>query len=630
MFIVKHLRRGYEKKIDATGLAIFRIAYAIIFLAEILQMFYFRHLIFDEIPYIKEGAIDPTLPMLMWVLSVVFIIFGAYTRLATVINYIFSLVFIGTITSFEYHMFYAYMGVNFLLIFLPVSRCCSLDRLRLKLKYSNTIYQYTPPRTVSVWAYYLPVLLAVGFVYFDSIFFKFDSPLWLKGMGMWLPGSMPMLTHINASLLMNQVWLVKGLGYLTLIFETVFVFLFWFKNFRIPLLIIGIGLHIGILLMFPIPFFALGVSAIYMLLVPVKWWKNLGVKIRTSAPVLKVYYDMHCPLCLRTKIIVEHLDNRKRIQFLPVQKYKAEERAFATIDENDLLTDIHSVNRGGKVFKGINTYISIFKTIWYLKPIGYILQLPGIYSLGKKVYGYVAENRTRERCTEESCGTSLTSLPVTDDHYKILNNLSLRQFKFNVLVFGLVILILLQINVSYNSSPIFKLRTLSGFDKTWVGKKISTSSSLLKWTSGRFLGLTNHALFMDNHFKNYNHNIAIVYVGKDSSKTFLPIIDEKGKPGWYIYGPNWAKWTFRTNSPNIIQKAFEDGISDFTAFWAYRNNVDLDNAQFEIHVKKIESPDDWEYDFLNRQIEKPWIKAGDVYWRNNEFQLDLPNDIESL
>lgn len=81
--------RLYNKEIDGTGLAIFRIAYSMIFLAEIIQIFFFRHLIFDRIPYIDEGAIDVTFPLMVWMVFVILIILGLFTRMASVVNYFF-------------------------------------------------------------------------------------------------------------------------------------------------------------------------------------------------------------------------------------------------------------------------------------------------------------------------------------------------------------------------------------------------------------------------------------------------------------------------------------------------------------------------------------------------------------
>ena len=98
------IKKLYNKKISATGLAIFRICYGLVLFSEIIQFYYFRHLIFDFIPYIVEPEIKFKFPIVVWGISVLFIIFGFFTRQATIVNYILSLLFIGSIKTFEYHM----------------------------------------------------------------------------------------------------------------------------------------------------------------------------------------------------------------------------------------------------------------------------------------------------------------------------------------------------------------------------------------------------------------------------------------------------------------------------------------------------------------------------------------------
>ena len=50
--IVSGIQKLYDKKVDASGLAIFRISFYTIFLCEVIQIYYFRQLIFDKIPFV--------------------------------------------------------------------------------------------------------------------------------------------------------------------------------------------------------------------------------------------------------------------------------------------------------------------------------------------------------------------------------------------------------------------------------------------------------------------------------------------------------------------------------------------------------------------------------------------------
>jgi hypothetical protein len=143
------LKRKYNQEIDATGLALFRMFFALVLFFEIKHIADFRHLIYDSVPYLHISDINLNVAFTIWLTSIFFIFLGLLTRLASIVNYIFSLIFIGSIGDFEYHVYYAYMGVNFLIMFMPVSRVWSLDWLIEKLKYSNVKFHYCPP--ISYW-----------------------------------------------------------------------------------------------------------------------------------------------------------------------------------------------------------------------------------------------------------------------------------------------------------------------------------------------------------------------------------------------------------------------------------------------------------------------------------------------
>jgi predicted DCC family thiol-disulfide oxidoreductase YuxK len=628
-YIFGKISQLYDNKISAKGLAIFRIAFSLVLLADVLYLFYFRNMVFDEIPFLVPAEISIWPIFLFWIIAIVFIIFGFFTRIATIINYILTVIVIGTITTYEYHMFYTYLTINFLFMFLPISKTFSIDRLLLKLKYSNTRFRYTPPETVSVLAYYIPLLMGIGFVYFDSVFFKLNSSLWLNGLGLWLPSSLPQIILADISPLLNIKILVVTLGYFTLLFEIIFVFVFWRKKFRIPVFLIGLGFHIGILICYPIPGFALGVSAIYLLMAPVSIWDRIFRKKATSSPKLKFYYDGECPLCNRTRLIINHFDTGSNIEFLTVQSNYLNEPALKDIEMDHLLDDIHSVDKRGRVHVGLDTYVQVFRSIWYLVPVSLLIRIPGIYQLGKKAYKFIAINRTTERCTEDNCGFEIPQLPNDDGKVKILTNFTLKDLKITGICFGLSILISLQLLITYNSPLSKSARKKLGVSELFVFKAIGKASSLINIGTEPLFGITYHGVFVDAHFKGYNHTVAVIYVNPLGEEQWLPIVDDDGTPGNYQFGPIWAKWGFRTNSQVIDQKQLSDGIRDFTSFWAHKNSIDLKYARFKIKVKKNRAPNEWEYDFLKKQLANPWLDGGQVIWKNKEFSSNIKT-IEDL
>ena len=622
------LRKSFNKEIDGTGLAVFRIFYSCVLLCEIAQIFYFRHLIYDKIPYVSVSEINFIIPITLWGIVVVFFMFGLFTKFTSILNYLLTLILVGSLESFEYHVFYAYLGINFLIIFFPMGRCLSLDRLITKLKFSNTTFQYNPPRNVSQLYYFLIIYIGLALVYFDSVFFKVSSNLWYRGLGFWEPSSLPMVTRTDMSWILNQEILVKIIGYGIIVFEFVFIFLFFRKKWRVPLAIIGVLMHIGIMIQFPIPWFGLTACAIYCLMVPVSFWKKLFGEVAKEETKLYVYYDAECPLCVRTKITVKHFDVKNRIKFKTVQFDAVENDSLKGIATETMLNDIHSVNLKGKVFSGVDTYIQIMNQIWYLKPISLALRLPGFNYFSRKIYSYVAQNRTTERCTEENCGYDPPAIP-DDSKFKIFKNFTLKDLNFKFIYYISLFFTVLQLFLLYNSNFVGLFKGYTGSGKTEMSKMISQTVSNTRFVTCIFFGSTHHVVFNDSHFDNYNHIVAITYLDKNGKETWLPINDERGMPSTYCYGFNWVKWTFRVTSPDIETKTLGKGIRRFTAFWANKNGIDLNDATFLIKVKKIDIPNKWEKDFLKKQIASPWIDGGKVEWKYEEFYQSIKN-IESL
>ncbi|MGI4737159.1 MAG: DCC1-like thiol-disulfide oxidoreductase family protein [Janthinobacterium lividum] len=610
------IARVYATPVDGTGLAVFRIVFCLVLLAEILHIFYFKALIFDPIPFVEASEVNYTLPLVLWMGTVLLLIFGWFTRAAAVANYGFALLFFSSMQTYSYMITPVYIGMSFLFLFLPIERCLSLDRLRLKLKYSTPDFHYTPARTVSQLAYYVPIITGIAFVYLDSTLYKLVSPMWLQGLGMWKTMSTPFETQLNGSAVLNQELVVKFLGYLTLVFEFFFLFLFPFRKYRVALLLIGIGLHVGILVFFTFPLFSVGFGSLYLLLVPSSWWQA-GVA-RARPPLLSFYYDAEHLLGVRTRLVLEHFDGRQRIRFLPVQQ--AQDLAPAA-----LLAGAYSIDHRGQQYQGLDTYIQALQAIRWLKPLAWLLRLPGIYHLARAAYGWVA----RHRPTARAAAYATLPLPTPDEEVEVLRNVSLRDVKVAAVALGLTGLVLLQCLASYNTPLLQLLRRKSGWDATLPGRGLARVAAVAAQPGRNFFGITNHPIALDEHFAGYTRLVAVTYAGADGQEHFLPITRPNGQPGAYLYGVVWLHWTYQVVSRHIEQPRLENGIRNFTAFWAQKHHVDLTNCRFKIKVKKIAEATSWQPNFLNQQLAAGWVEAGEVTWKNRQFTAHLA-DINAL
>ncbi len=622
MRILKFIDRLYDKKISSKGLAVFRICFALNLFFEVNRIFRYRQLYFDPMPYITEATFDFTIPLLLWMFVLLLITFGLFTRVATIVNYIFCVWILNALgPTHEYHMDYTYLGVGFMMMFIPLAQSYSLDSLRKKLKFYNLNKQSIIIEKTSVLYYYILIFFGVAVVYFDSMFFKFKCLTWLNGLGMWLPASLPQITIFNDQWLLNQEYLIKALGYLTFLFELVFPFIFFIKKIRPYLLIIGLGLHVGILFEFPIPFFALGVIAIYMALVPVKFWEYFENKIRFKKSKLYFFYDAECPLCIRTKLIISHLDVFKAINFKSVQEHASKTQYLNGYNEDALLRDIHSINLENQVFSGVDTYKEVCKHVPFLYVFYILFYIPGVTFIANKIYSYIARTRGVERCTFENCG--IPENKNQNENSKLHYFLNSNKVKLVILKVVIVALVFFQLNSTFFF--LLKPKNLKTVSEI-TGVKEKSISGL--WTinnkcrgfSHKYFGITLHGVFVDAHFKGYEKIFSIKYENE-----FLPILSEKGMPDEYLLGGSWINYSYRVSMPNVSKKpiTLKKGLPQYASFWAHKNGVDLNNAEFTIVMKKVKVTFEWEKDLLKNNLATPWKEVGTILWKNNKATVSL-------
>jgi len=622
-FLFHKIEKLYDKKISSAGLVVFRITWSIMLFFEVREMYLYRELRFNPIPFINESPLDFGPILILWMLLILSITIGYQTKKLTVINYLLSMFFFGNINTFEYHIFYTYIGVNFLLMFTPLSASYSIDNLLTKIKYSRAGYSHILNTKVSVLFYYAPILVGVAFFYLDSVFFKLDSKAWLNGMALWMPAVIPNFNVSDFSLILNNKFIVVSLCYITLVFEFVFLFIFFMKKFRWINFIIGFSLHFGILLIFPIPIFALAMCSIYFLIIPVSTWQRLRNKLSAKTPKITFIYDSECPLCNKTKVFIESIDFFNRISFDYAQNAKEKYKELTSINQSDLITNIYSVSKKGKVFKGVDTYIQVLHHTILLSPIAVLISLPGIKQISNYVYSYISKNRERETCNNDNCVIYLPP-DINNENKSVIKGISLKKIKIFSFTSILIIFTVLQLNVSLDSGIIGKLVSKSNLWNSTIGHSIKPIHQKIIKKSQVFLGVTSHALFIDKHLMSFNNVFAITYIDKDNNEIWLPIVDKTCKPGRLNLGANWAKWNFRVNRPTYDEQLFTDGVIKYCAFWAGRNNISLKNTKFKLKLKKIKTPLVYEKDFLmNNRTEDNWITFGELNWVNNTPIIDL-------
>ncbi|MGZ8953526.1 MAG: DCC1-like thiol-disulfide oxidoreductase family protein [Methylovulum sp.] len=622
-----------KKNVPATGIGLFRLLYGLVALQEIIFLYYFNHLIFDPIPYIDVEF--PTIPffLCLWGIVASFIVVGYRYQFAVICNYIFWIVFINFTPmqrDFDGGFDLFMLGAGFFLLFMPGDRAFSIDSLRHKLSAPFNHYSTYAVSTVSVLAYYLPLFVCLGFLYFDSAIHKLFAEHWRNGLGSWLPSTQPYyVSAIDMSFLLNNEFLQKIIGYTILAFQFTFIFFFANRSLRVIYLVIGVALHLGITLSLNIYPFGMAMLIFYTLLVPFRWWRALGRFFTVQQPRLTVFYDQLCPLCNRTVLFLNHFDLFKCIDFKNAQEYAQNYPALSSISPETLLTDLYALDRNSRVYSGVDTYIQILIKMIYLFPVGVILSLPGIYQVVKKKYRSIADSRNRISCSSE-CLPQAVRLQDGGFYHQFFEVAAKQKPKAfsRKLAKIMVAFLFLQLNSSVHYGIVYRVH----FDvrQNSVVDTISKGSNALLTISQTFWGIAPHALYLHDHFAGYDHILAITYNDQNGVERWLPFINEQGR----LLAPNWGRvhsmWANIAVTPTINNTRLQKFIMKVTAFWGQKIGLNLDNALFNIKMKKISAPTYWVHDQLRQNFESQWINVGTVKWTNKLISFDLPEDINFL
>lgn len=626
MGLIAEIKELFHRKVDATGLALFRMTYGIIMFFEFAQLWRYKSVMYDQIPFVYTGEINVSYILGFWVVIMILFFIGCCTRWMTILNFIFGVIIFSSARHFEYHVFYAYLGVNFILLFLPVGRVWSVDSLWKKIKYSEIGRPYQPDSKVLEINYLVMVFVSIALMYFDSVFQKAVSQMWINGLGVWMPSSLPMYAWNDVSFLLNSKYLMLILGYTVLAFETLFIWLMWYRKLRIPLMVFGALFHIGILICFPIPLFAITYVAVYFLMLPAEFWPRLLNKFRINKTLFTFYYDIECPLCNKVVAAIKAIDFFKTVQCVPVQGNYQNEPALNGINEEDLLISIYGVTKDKKVTSGYFTYVQLFKSLIYTYPLGLLLSLPGITSLGKMIYEKIAGDRLTQRCTSENCSMPhYAELP--DENKDVLvkgwNQLAITQKWWRIL---LTYLFIQQCIIIMGVDPV-----RSQLEKIPVlGRLTQIAYSVTAKPASTLMGVTTHGVFIDYHFENYNHLIKVNYVDANGKEHLVPILNENGQPDTYDVAILWRNISFNVLTSNVRQDKIEKGIPPYLNLYLSENGLPLHKGKFKFYVKEIEVPKQWEHDFLRRQFAKPWKEAGFCELNKNGAQFQWNSHMQDV
>jgi hypothetical protein len=272
------------RQVSPVPFAVFRIAFCSIVVAEIVQLIEFQELLFH--PASSHGQQLLTTSLLWtWLVAAAAAAVGWRTRAATLVTYALAVYFLGfqaPAKGFDYHHDALILPALAILALLPAGRALSVDDWIARSRSSAAEGSGARPRaggSITVWSRALP-LLVLGAMYADSVVAKLGSTLWRRGLGVWVPATFPFATTWDVSPFLERRSLMIISGYVALCFEATFLLALLSARLRPLYLWVGMALHAGIALLYPIPLFGLGAMAYLSLLVPASGYARIGAAFR--------------------------------------------------------------------------------------------------------------------------------------------------------------------------------------------------------------------------------------------------------------------------------------------------------------------------------------------------------------
>lgn len=301
--------------------------------------------------------------------------------------------------------------LGFLLMLAPGIRALSLPRLRLQYRRWRKDRSLLPPVTMPAWPYRL-LLWQLIVIYASSAWWKSLGTMWIDGTAVGAALHHPIFTRWPYDAVNLLMPLAPVLTWKTVAWEAAWLLLLLpspllprvLRTGGLKRLILAAGVlfHGSIAILMDVGSFSFAILAGYLGLLDDRdrAWLKRALDRRMKHPLV-VLYDGSCRLCRRSAFVLALLDAFGHVRLVDFRNAKDRRAAAPHIDESQLDLAMHvllpdrSVRTGFDGFRVISWHLPL---LWISVPLLYI---PGISHLGRRIYGWIAQNR--QKCTHERC-----------------------------------------------------------------------------------------------------------------------------------------------------------------------------------------------------------------------------------
>jgi predicted DCC family thiol-disulfide oxidoreductase YuxK len=208
-------------------------------------------------------------------------------------------------------------------------------------------------------------------------------------------------------------WFFAPFTWLTVGWEIAFGLLVLWRPTRWYALSIGYVMHVGIFVFMEVTHFSWTTMAFYWLFIPAAVLMDMAGKATGSAETRKytVFYDGMCPVCRKSRRMMERLDWLGRLQYEDIHDRVKADRELPAVTYADMLKQIYVKRPDGSYFGGYDAFRAISAVLPLMWPLVPFMWLPGARFVGKRLYKFIAKNRFRyAKCDDEFCSLHLKLL----------------------------------------------------------------------------------------------------------------------------------------------------------------------------------------------------------------------------
>jgi predicted DCC family thiol-disulfide oxidoreductase YuxK len=301
------------------------------------------------------------------------------------------------------HSRYSFVPALLVLAVAPAATARSFDSLRARMRVARddmrvpdaTAAAAADAAVVSGWPMRF-IQLNVVFLYVFSGFSKLKA----SGLKWTTSNTLGQAFQSKGTLIghaMNRRPIVVALQVFTESWELSMALAFW-RRTRWIVLGLGVMWQLGVLATLNIEFF--GVMMTYFAFVPlerVEAWAVARLRQRAGAdgrPRVVVYFDGHCPLCIRTVTFLRAADWTDRMTLVDFRREGVPEGATVERASRELLASVeHEPLRGG-----YDALVRLSRELVPLRPLHPVLATGAVSAIGRRAYVFVSERRAILHC----------------------------------------------------------------------------------------------------------------------------------------------------------------------------------------------------------------------------------------